>query len=330
MNGSANPTFEQFESMRLALFEAQGFSGTSHRVTDATGNETYMIVGRGSGSRARILIHGGLSESAHWAMLAGRLTGRIVIPDRPGYGLSYGIDYREVEHFGEAAADWLLSVIEGIGEDRVDLVGTSMGGYFAIAFASRHPDKVRRLVLLAAPAGIERHIPWFLRMWANPLTGRLFMNSSMDSPEQLRERVYTGLVAHPERVPAEQLEVEFAAAQLPDYALTAHSMLRASIGLRGFRRRYLVGEDLAALEMPTLIAWGEQDTGFSPPSLGHEIASRMADGKFVLVPDAGHMPWIDQPDLVATAVNQFLDGANREERGPSGKAGNKGRNLGGE
>lgn len=289
-----------------------------------------MIVGGGDGSPARILIHGGLSESAHWAMLAGRLTGRIVIPDRPGYGLSHTVDYRKVKHFGEAAADWLLSIIEGIGEDWVDLVGTSMGGYFAISLANRHPDRVRRLVLLAAPAGIGRHTPWFLRMWANPLTGKLFMNSSMDGPEQLRERVYTGLVAHPERVPAEQLEVEFAATQLPDFGLTAHSMLRASIGLRGFRRRYLVGEDLAALEIPTLIAWGEQDTDFYPPSLAQEIATKMADGEFVLVPDAGHIPWIDQPDLVATAVNHFLDKANKEEREPTSTAGDRRRNHGGE
>lgn len=307
MTATTSPNLDQFESRRLALFDAHGLNGKSHRVTDATGNQTYMILGGDEGSPARILIHGGLSESAHWAMLAGRLTGRVVIPDRPGYGLSHAIDYRKVEHFGEAAADWLLSVIEGIGEDRIDLVGTSMGGFFAISFANRHPERVRRLVLLAAPAGIDRHIPWFLKMWANPVTGRLFMNSSLEGPEQLRERVYAGLVAHPERVPADQLEVEFAAGQLPDFAIAAHSMLRASIGLRGFRRRYLVGEDLAALEIPTLIAWGEKDTSFYPPSLGREMATKMVDGEFVLIPDAGHMPWIDELDLVAEAVNQFLD-----------------------
>lgn len=107
-------------------------------------------------------------------------------------------------------------------------------------------------------------------------------------------------------------------------------MLRASIGLRGFRRRYLVGEDLAALEIPTLIAWGEQDTGFYPPSLGQEIATKMADGEFVLVPDAGHIPWIDQPEIVATAVIHFLDKANKEEREPTSNAGYRRRNHEGE
>ncbi len=301
-----SPDLERFEAMRLDLFESHGLSGKSERVIDSEGNETYMVVG-GEGPPTRILIHGGLSESAHWAMLAGRLTGRVIIPDRPGYGLSHSIDYREIEDFASAAAEWLLTVVDATDEETVDLIGTSMGGYFAICFAVRHPERVRRLVLVAAPAGVDRHIPLFLRMWANPLTGRLFMKATLESPEQLRDRVYTGLVAHPERVPASQLEVEFAAGQLPDFALTAHSMLRASISPLGFRRRYLVRDQLTALVVPTLIAWGEKDTSFYPPSLGRDIAAEMTDGEFVLVPDAGHMPWIDQPDLVATTVNRFLN-----------------------
>lgn len=314
MGGAIREQEEQFESMRLELFERHGFKGASQRVANDSGDETYMVVG-GEGPRTRVLVHGGLSESSHWAMLAGQLTGKVVIPDRPGYGLSHSVDYRQVDDFGAAAADWLLTVVDGIGEDKVDLVGTSMGGYFAICFAARYPERVRRLVLLAAPAGIDKHIPWFLKMWANPITGRLFMKATMDEPEQLRERIYPGLVAHPERVPADQLEVEFVAGQLPDFALTAHTMLRASVGLLGFRLRYLVRDQLTALEIPTLIVWGERDTSFYPPSLGREIAAEMAKSEFVIVPDAGHMPWIDQPELVANAVNQFLNESNRQQQG---------------
>lgn len=73
-------------------------------------------------------------------------------------------------------------------------------------------------------------------------------------------------------------------------------MLRESISPLGFRRRYLVRDQLTALDVPTLIAWGEKVTSFYPPSLGREIATAMAEGEFVLFSDAGHMPWIDQPD----------------------------------
>lgn len=53
------------------------------------------------------MIHGGLSEASEWSLLAGKLPGRVIIPDRPGCGLSYPIDYRGVD-YRQAAADWLL------------------------------------------------------------------------------------------------------------------------------------------------------------------------------------------------------------------------------
>lgn len=302
MAATPDPIRDRFESQRLQLFASRGFPGRSHRVPDGAGNETYMVIG-GDGSPTRVLIHGGLSDASSCAVLAGRLTGRLAIPDRPGYGLSYPIDYRRVADFQEAAADWLESVVDGLGEDQVDLIGTSMGGFFTIAFTIRHPERVRRLVLLAAPFGVDRQVSWFLRLWANPITGRLFMRSTPDSPEQLRERVYSGLVAHPERVPAEQLEVEYAAQRLPDFAVTAHSMLRAVINLRGFRSRYLIRDQLKTLQTPTLFAWGDKDV---PPTLGQDIAAHMPNAKFVVLPDAGHVPWIDEPDLTADTVNRYL------------------------
>ncbi len=61
------------------------------------------------------------------------------------------------------------------------------------------------------------------------------------------------------------------------------------------------------VETPTLIAWGDQDTNIYPPALGQEIESEMKDAEFVLLPDAGHAPWIDQPDLTARAINSYLN-----------------------
>ena len=296
----------RFEADRLGLFAAHGLEAEGRLIPDRAGNETYVVVG-GTGSPVRVLVHGGLSEAASWAVLAGRLNGRLAIPDRPGYGLSYPIDYRNVDDYLLAAADWLESVVDGLGEEQVDLIGSSMGGFFATAFAVQHPQRVRRLVLLAAPAGIERRIPVFLRLWGNPITGRLLMRSKMGSPEQLRERAYSSLVVHPDRVPGDQLEIEYAAGQLPAFGFTTYTMLRAATNLRGWRSRYLIKDKLVELDNPTLIAWGADDTNFSTPSLGREIASKMPNATFQLLPDAGHAPWIDQPELTAETVNNYLD-----------------------
>ena len=134
-----------FERKRLALFARYGFAGESRWVTDREGRTTYMI-GRGEGPCPTLLIHGGLSEASEWALLAGRMPGHVIIPDRPGCGLSQPSDYRGVD-YRKAADSWLRGLVDGIGTEQVDLVGNSMGGFFAMAFALAHPDRVRRLIL---------------------------------------------------------------------------------------------------------------------------------------------------------------------------------------
>jgi pimeloyl-ACP methyl ester carboxylesterase len=303
MKSDGSDPWQRFERDRLALFAQHGAQGRSRRIPDEQGRETYVLA-FGEGPSLALLIHGGLSNAGEWAMLAGRLDKPLVIPDRPGYGLSYRIDYRKLD-FRRAAADWLLELIDGLGVETVDLLGASMGGFFALAFATSNPERVRRLVLLGAPVGLFREIPLFLRLWGNPIVGRLISHMRIPDAETLRNRAFAGLVAHPERVPVEFLEVALAGGALPGTALTTRTMLHAVASLRGLRRGLWMGEDIVQLHVPTLFVWGDQD-GQARPSIGAEFSRRMTEATLTIVNDAGHMPHLDQPEAVATLVGQFL------------------------
>ena len=295
-----------FERQRLALFERYGFQGEGRRITDRQGRSTYVIT-RGDGPRPTVLIHGGLSQASEWALLAGQLPGHVIIPDRPGCGLSYPIDYRKVPDFRKAAADWLLDLLDGIGANQADLVGNSMGGFFSIALALAHPDRVRRLVMVGAPPGLDRTVPLFLRLWGNPILGPLINRQKITDPETLRKRVFAPLlVAHPERVPLDFLELGVAAMALPGYDHNAYSLLRRITTLRGLRSELMVRDDLRRLTVPTLFLWGDADA-FVPPSIGREVAARMTNAQIEILPDTGHLPYVDHPDIVASAITQFLN-----------------------
>ena len=134
-----------FEERRLAAFRRRGFSGVGRRIPDRAGRETYILVTEESPCPT-VLVHGGVGNTIEWADLAPKLANPLVIPDRPGFGLSYPTDYRRLD-FRADAARWLLELTEGLAVDQIDLVGNSMGGFFAIAFAAAHPDRVRKLVL---------------------------------------------------------------------------------------------------------------------------------------------------------------------------------------
>lgn len=295
---------ETFERKRLELFELNGFKGRTRRIPDRLGREVYLIERAGRGPPT-VLVHGGLSEVSMWALLAGKLPGHVIIPDRPGFGLSYQIDYSGVDFRG-AAIDWLLDLLDGLEADEVDLVGNSIGGFFAILFALAHPQRVRRLVLIGAIPGLHQSLPLFPRLWGNPITGPLISRMRISDPEVYRARVFGSiLVAQPEKVPSAMLELAVAATALPGVDRTSYTMLRAVSTLRGWRRQLMLRDEVQKLSVPVLFIWGDADA-FAPPSVGQEMARKMSDARIEILPDAGHLAHVDRPDAVAALMREFL------------------------
>ncbi|UWF77564.1 alpha/beta fold hydrolase [Microbacterium neungamense] len=134
----------RFRTLRRAAFASRGFPAAERLITDAPGRRT-AVLDHGTGP-AVLLIHGGVGVTAEWAPIAGRLSGRVLVADRPGFGLSDPRDVR-VRGFRRASAEWVATLLDALELDRVDLVAGSMGGFVATAFATAHPDRVRRLVL---------------------------------------------------------------------------------------------------------------------------------------------------------------------------------------
>jgi pimeloyl-ACP methyl ester carboxylesterase len=300
----------RFERDRLALFARNGFDAESRWLVDASGRKTYAMVRDGQGPTT-LVIHGGLAEAGVWYAMAGhlaeRLSGKIVIPDRPGHGLTDAVDYTGVD-YRKAAVEWMLHLVDSLGERQVDLVGNSMGGYFCLVFALAHPERVRRIAIVAAPAGVDRPLPLFLRMWGRPVIGNLIsaMMGGMKEPEELRTKVLAPMIARPERIASDALEVMFRASAKPGWHVMARSMIRAVSDLGGWRPELDIREEVAALAIPTVFAWGDKDN-FAPPSSGQDLARRMPNARFELLDSAGHLPQLDVPEECANVTARFFN-----------------------
>ncbi len=294
-----------FERDRLEFFRQNGFAGRSRWFEDRSGRKTYAIV-RDDGSRPTLVVHGGLAEASVWCPIARYLPGTVILPDRPGHGLSDTIDYTGLDYQREAA-DWMLHLVDALGAREVDLVGNSMGGYFAIAFALAHPERVRRIALVGAPAGLDRELPLILRLPGRPVIGGFIcrmMGGTKDAAD-LRKHVYASLCAHPERISDEALLLAARVRTRPGWDVTMRSMTNAVANLRGWRPELSIREATATLRAPTLFAWGDEDS-FAPPSSGEELAARMRSARVEVIDDAGHIPMLDQPEAVAAAVTRFF------------------------
>lgn len=297
----------KFERDRLALFAANGFAGESRWLEDASGRKTYALVRKTSASEpTTLVIHGGLAEASVYHTLAAHLPGKVVIPDRPGHGLTDTVDYTGVD-YQRAAAEWMLGVVDALGERQVDLVGNSMGGYFCLAFALAHPERVRRLALIGAPAGVDRELPMFLRLWGRPIIGSLIskMIGGMKEPEEFRTKVLGPMLAQPERMSLEALQVGMAGGTKPNWHPMARSMIRAVSDMGGWRPEMNIREAVAKLDVPTLIAWGDKDN-FAPPSSGEDLARRMPNARFEILENAGHLVQLDVPEACGRAVTRFF------------------------
>jgi len=294
----------EFEERRLAAFRRRGFSGVGRRIPDHAGRQTYILVSEEKSACPTVLVHGGVGNTIEWADLAPKLETPLVIPDRPGFGLSYPTDYHRLD-FRADAARWLLELTDGLAVDKIDLVGNSMGGFFAIAFAAAHPDRVRKLVLCGTAGGLFPKPGLFLQLWATPGIGTLISRIQFRDTETLRKRAFGTYLMHPERIPADLLEVALLGINLPGTADTNQAIMQAVATIRGWRPQLRLESALATLPVPTLFICGDHDP-LAGPDVGRDLTTRMPDARITVIPDAGHIPHLDQPEPVAAALNEFL------------------------
>ncbi len=294
-------TLEKAERLRLREFERHQLPVQPRILTDRQGREIYAL-DSGGNARPVLFVHGGGGEAGQWVELAAAVRDvghRVVLVDRPGHGLSYPIEYGGFD-YRQAAAEFLEDVVDALKTDQVDIVANSMGGFFSLAFALARPERIRRLVLIGAPAGVDRYIPFALRLLAfAPFNRILHRFGGPTDVASLRKLYGDLLVSEPEQLDDDFLQMQLELSMTPKFAVAYRTLLEEFVSLRGCR--HLIREEVASLPVKTTFIWGDEDA-FAPPSSGRDLATRMPDATLRVVPDAGHLPWLDEPATCADAV----------------------------
>ncbi len=296
---------DRFRAAQETLFAQTGTQARSRFVAISEPAMRVHVLEAGSGQPV-LMIHGGNSVAAAWEPLLSLLQPHfhLYAPDRPGCGLTEKIDYRRVA-FREHAVAFVRSIMDALGLEQASLVGNSMGGYWALVFALAHPDRIDRLALVGEPAGSTEKLTWFHRLTATPGLNRLLYATVLKARrEQAREKLGR-LAAHPERVSEAFLDVTYAGAVLPGARLAWLSMLeRVAPPFRPNELTYALRHELRYLQRPVLIIWGDHD--FFAPSWGEVLCRYLPEAHLEVVADAGHFPWVDAPEHVATLLRNFL------------------------
>ncbi len=255
-----------------------------------------------------LLVHGGGDGAFEWVPILPALARnrRVLVVDRPGHGLADLFDYKGVDLLEHARA-FLRDILDALDLRTVDIAANSIGGLWATAFALDEPQRVSRLVLVGAPVGVARDAPLLLRFMSLPLVGQALGRLMMRNPTRDESRKFWGLmqVAHPERLEDALLDVDVAHTRRNLDSIL--SLIRC-VG-RGIRGGQLVlGDRWQTLKVPTLYLGGERDI-FARPKFERALQA-IAEGnpnvRLLRIPDAGHLPWLDQPEQVVAEIERFL------------------------
>ena len=189
-----------------------------------------------------------------------------------------------------------LEVLDALKLTQFDLVGSCVGGWIAAEIAARHPEKVRKLVLIGATGlFVEGALIGDVFMMAQPEYGssyaslREMLFSSADQPNAL------------EMFPDGKGRAGGRGAQISDVEIRlTHRLQTPYFYNRPLRNR------LHRISCPSLVVWGAKD-GFVPRSHGETYAKLIPGAEELkVIPGAGHSVHVEKPDEIAKLVLDFL------------------------
>lgn len=244
---------------------------------------------QGSGETI-VLLHGFAGSSSYWEKVIPTLAQnyRVIAPDLSGHGRSSA---PEGSMLIEDYATEILELIDHLNIDKILLLGHSMGGYIALAFAEKYPDRLKAFGLIhstaypddeKAKAGREKSIQMIqdqgLETFIKQLIPKLF---APDNLETLHESVQ------------EAEKIGFS--MMPISAITALEAMKARID-----RNHVLQES----KLPILLVAGEKDLLIPPEK------TFVVEGTHVtqlLIPDVGHMSMYESPMKLMDAITKFAN-----------------------
>jgi pimeloyl-ACP methyl ester carboxylesterase len=262
----------------------------------STGQLAY--IDRGAG-QSILLVHGFPLDHTMWDAQIEALAehARIIAPDLRGFGQSplgsadpeRGIS---MERYADDLAELLDAITPAITEPII-FVGFSMGGYIAWQFVRKYRKRLRAFVQCdtRAAADSEEARAGRLKMAEKVAEWGSARIAEMMGPKLIAPRSFE---TKPQVVAAVRAVVERTS---PAGIAAAQLGMAARPDMTGF---------LPQIQVQTLVVVGAEDA-ISPPAEMQSIAEKIPRANFVVIPDAGHMTTMENPNAVNQALVTFID-----------------------
>ena len=240
-----------------------------------------------------VLVHGIGANLGTWRFVLPKLAEdfRVIALDLPGFG--YSSKHPHQDYGLDAQADRLNAFLDQLGIQKAFICGVSMGAAISLWASKKRPERFARLVAMN-PATSPRPSAFILKSMQG-FSHRLHPIVN----EGLVRQILKYVVARRELITNETVRL-----YLDPFLDGGHGVktfVRATSVLLDRRLPY----QLADLEIPTLIVWGENDR-LVPRSVVDALYRTLPSSEIVIHPTAGHHPMEDEPDWLVVQLTKFL------------------------
>lgn len=249
----------------------------------------YREIGTG---RPLVLLHAFPLSSAMWLAQREGLSSscHVITPDQRGFG---GSALGEDPPSLDACADDIAELLDRLGLDRVVLGGLSMGGYVAMAFLRRHPERVEALVLADTKAAADGEA-------ARANRERIAVAVETDAASSvLVDEVLPTLLGRTSR------DTRPMVAGRVRGLVQAAPAAAVAWAQRAMAARPDAFPDLRAFAGPSLVVVGAEDE-LSPPPEAQAMVDALPDAQLAVIPEAGHLTAVETPEAFTAEVAGFL------------------------
>ncbi len=242
-----------------------------------------------------IMLHGLADDWTVWEQTIPALKSKYHVwaLDQIGFGQS---DKPFLNYRVAVFVEFLHAFITRLGIEKATLVGNSLGGWVAAAYAHAHPDRVEKLVLVCAagywPTGIRE------------LQREDLQQLSVSSLAAYRKTMTWML--HDDSLVTDEFVAQAYAAQLKrNDGYTINQFIESVL-----RREDRLDDKLPALKTPTLILWTREDE-VTPLAIGHAFAKALPNAQTTIIERCGHMPQLECAAKTNEALLRFLSSATQ-------------------
>jgi len=226
---------------------------------------------------------------------------RCIAIDLPGYGDSPRLTSRTTI---PAYIDLVISFLKEISKQPVILVGHSMGGMISLGVSLKAPEMVERMVLLCPT--ISGRLSLFINMFMTPFVilerfpaGGLIVSLLEPSMLSLTDSILRpALFADRTGITREEYEKIRADARRPGQGSVRAECFWAM-------RQHDIRDRLKNVKTPSLVIWGMEDNTV-PLRDASVVAREWADADLRVIPNAGHWPQFETPDITERHIRAFL------------------------